>query len=60
MRYNFFNAVLVNLNGSFRSGSAFTPAVAGDINGDGYSNDRAFVYSPATTADQVALVALRG
>jgi hypothetical protein len=51
VRYNFFNAVLVNLNGSFRSGSAFTPVVAGDINGDGYSNDRAFVFSPATTAD---------
>ena len=51
LRYNFFSAVQVNLNGSFRSGSAFTPLVAGDINGDGYSNDRAFVYTPATTAD---------
>jgi hypothetical protein len=25
--------------------------VAGDINGDGYNNDRAFVFNPATTAD---------
>jgi hypothetical protein len=51
LRYNFFNAVLVNWNGSFRSGSAFTPTVIGDINGDGYSNDRAFIYSPSATAD---------
>ena len=50
LRYNFFDAVQVNLNGSFRSGSAFTPTISGDINGDGYSNDRAFIYSP-TSAD---------
>jgi hypothetical protein len=29
----------------------YTPLVAGDINGDGYSNDRAFIYNPAQTAD---------
>ena len=51
LRYNFFSAVQVNLNGSFRSGSAFTPTISGDINGDGYSNDRAFIYSSATTTD---------
>jgi hypothetical protein len=47
LAYNFFNAVQVSWNGSIRSGSAFTPSVGGDINGDGYSNDRAFVYDPA-------------
>ena len=51
LRYNFLNAVQVNLNGSFRSGGAFTPTVAGDINGDGYSNDRAFVFAPSAAAD---------
>jgi hypothetical protein len=51
LRYNFFNAVQVNFNGSFRSGTAFTPTVAGDINGDGYSNDRAFIYAPNATTD---------
>jgi hypothetical protein len=51
LRYNFFNAVAVNLNGSFRSGIAFTPTIAGDINGDGYSNDRAFIYAPASAPD---------
>ena len=28
-------------------GAKYTPMVAGDINGDGYANDRAFIYSPA-------------
>jgi hypothetical protein len=52
LRYIFFNAVQVSWNGQFRSGSAFTPTVAGDINGDGaFSNDRAFVYSPTTQVD---------
>jgi hypothetical protein len=52
LRYTLFDAVQINWNGTFRSGSAFTPMVAGDINGDGaFSNDRAFVYSPTTTVD---------
>lgn len=51
LHYNLFDAVLVNWNGSFRSGSAFTPSIAGDVNGDGYFNDRAYVYSPSTAPD---------
>lgn len=47
LRYEFYDAVQVNWVGWFRSGNAFTPTVAGDVNGDGSSfNDRAFVYSP--------------
>ncbi|MDQ6872358.1 MAG: hypothetical protein M3037_10170, partial [Gemmatimonadota bacterium] len=49
--YNFFDAVRVNWFGSFRSGTPYTPLVQGDINGDGYSNDRAFIYDPAATTD---------
>jgi hypothetical protein len=49
--YNFFDAVRVNWFGNFRSGTPYTPIVSGDINGDGYANDRAFVYNPSTTAD---------
>ncbi|HJP87291.1 MAG TPA: TonB-dependent receptor [Gemmatimonadaceae bacterium] len=49
--YNFFDAVRVNWFGSFRSGSPYTPVVSGDINGDGYNNDRAFIYNPASTSD---------
>jgi hypothetical protein len=33
------------------SGNRFTPMVSGDVNGDGYSNDRAFIFNPATVAD---------
>lgn len=51
LRYNFFDYVTVNWSGQFRSGNAFTPTIAGDINGDGYSNDRAFIYNPTTVAD---------
>jgi hypothetical protein len=32
------------------SGQPYTPRVAGDINGDGSRNDRAFVYDPASAA----------
>ena len=33
------------------SGNRYTPMVSGDVNGDGSSNDRAFVFNPAATAD---------
>ena len=36
------------------SGLRFTPTVAGDINGDGCSNDRAFVFDPSTRARHLA------
>jgi hypothetical protein len=51
LRYNFFRAVTVNWSGSFRSGTGYTPMIAGDVNGDGYSNDRAFVYAPGAAPD---------
>lgn len=34
-----------------QSGYAFEPLVSGDVNGDGSSNDRAFIFDPAKTAD---------
>ncbi|HVX41315.1 MAG TPA: carboxypeptidase-like regulatory domain-containing protein [Gemmatimonadaceae bacterium] len=37
-----------------QSGFPFTPIVAGDINGDGASNDRAFVFDPASADPSVA------
>jgi Carboxypeptidase regulatory-like domain len=57
--YNFFDAVRVNWFGNFRSGTPYTPLVAGDINGDGYSNDRAFIYDPASTADPVLAASMQ-
>jgi carboxypeptidase family protein len=49
--YNFFNTVNVSWYGQFRSGMPFTPLVAADVNGDGYANDRAFIFDPATAKD---------
>jgi hypothetical protein len=57
--YNFFDAVRVNWYGNFRSGSPYTPIVSGDVNGDGYSNDRAYVYDPASTADPALAAAMQ-
>jgi carboxypeptidase family protein len=49
--YNFFNTVNVSWYGQFRSGTPFTPLVASDVNGDGYANDRAYIFDPATAKD---------
>jgi hypothetical protein len=35
------------------SGIAFTPIVGQDVDGDGWVNDRAFVFAPASTGDPV-------
>jgi hypothetical protein len=57
--YNFFDAVRVNWFGQIRSGTPFTPGIAGDVNGDGYSNDRAFIFDPAATADPALASAMK-
>jgi hypothetical protein len=59
LSYVFFNAVQVRWNGSFRSGSAFTPTVAADVNGDGYFNDRAFVFDPSGGGDTAVTNGMR-
>lgn len=41
--WNAFDLVRINWFGNVRSGTPFTPLVQGDINGDGFSNDRAFI-----------------
>ncbi len=51
LRYNFFDYVQVNWNGQFRSGGGFTPMIAGDVNGDGYGNDRAYIFDPLAVQD---------
>ncbi|HEX8245323.1 MAG TPA: hypothetical protein VF541_17550, partial [Longimicrobium sp.] len=37
--------------GRLASGLPFTPFVQGDVNGDGYMNDRAFIFAPAAADD---------
>lgn len=49
--YNFWDAVRVSWFGQFRSGQPFTPTIAGDVNGDGFSNDRAFIFDPKDATD---------
>ena len=52
--YNLFDFVRLSWFGSFRSGAPYTPMIAGDVNGDGYSNDRAFVFDPGSSDPAVA------
>jgi hypothetical protein len=40
-----------------QSGFPFTPVVSSDVNGDGYSNDRAFVFDPSAPGTNAALAA---
>lgn len=49
--YTWHQAVSFTAFGRFQSGSPFTPMVSGDVNGDGYNNDRAFIYDPASVSD---------
>lgn len=49
--YNFFDWVRVSWFGTFRSGTPFTPVVASDVNGDGFANDRAFIFDPVKSTD---------
>lgn len=54
--YNLLNWLPFNVSASVRSGRPYTPLVAGDINGDGFANDRAFVFDPraSSVASEVA------
>jgi hypothetical protein len=54
-----FDLFYVTLGTTVKSGSRFTPMVAGDINGDGYLNDRAFVFDPSRAADTALASAMR-
>lgn len=48
---NVFDLLRVSYLQRFTSGTPYTPVVSGDINGDGYANDRAFIADPAGAAD---------
>ncbi|HEY4218640.1 MAG TPA: TonB-dependent receptor [Gemmatimonadaceae bacterium] len=41
------------------SGQRYTPMIAGDINGDGVQNDRAFIFGPNSVADTSVASAMR-
>lgn len=48
---NVKNAVTLTWNGRVQSGQRFTPMIAGDVNGDGRPNDRAFIFAPGASTD---------
>ncbi|HTE47592.1 MAG TPA: carboxypeptidase-like regulatory domain-containing protein [Gemmatimonadaceae bacterium] len=59
LNYNLLNTLRLNWSISARSGVPITPRIAGDVNGDGYSNDRAFIFDPAHTADSALASQMR-
>ena len=59
LNYNLLNTFRLNWTVSARSGVAITPRISGDVNGDGYSNDRAFIFNPATATDPTVAAAMR-
>jgi hypothetical protein len=46
-----FKSISLTFFGRLQSGLPFTPMVGGDVNGDGFANDRAFIFDPANMAD---------
>ena len=56
--YNLFGMVRLGWNQQFRSGTPYSPMIVGDVNGDGYNNDRAFVFDPATESDPAVAAAM--
>jgi hypothetical protein len=59
LTYNAFDFIRLGWYGTIRSGLPYTPLVQGDINGDGYANDRAFIFDPATTTDTLVASGMR-
>ena len=51
--YNAADVVRITWSGIVRSGLPFTPLIAGDVNGDGYANDRAYIARPSNAGDSV-------
>jgi Carboxypeptidase regulatory-like domain len=55
---NLFDLIRIYWVQRFTSGTPYTPVASGDLNGDGYANDRAFVFDPARTADTALAAAM--
>ena len=56
--YTFHNAITFSTSARLSSGTPFSPIVQGDINGDGQSNDRAYIFDPAAVSDPTTKAAL--
>src|SRR5206468_613077 len=56
-----FKFLYVSTSMKFSSGLRYTPIVAGDVNGDGWLNDRAFIFNPSLAGTDTAVAhGLRG
>jgi hypothetical protein len=56
---NLFDAVRLTWSGRMAAGTPFTPMIASDVNGDGYANDRAFIFRPDSVDDPSLAAGLR-
>jgi hypothetical protein len=54
-----FDIVYLSAAVQFASGQAYTPKIAGDVNGDGLPNDRAFIFDPRRASDTTMASAMR-
>ncbi|HEX4681614.1 MAG TPA: hypothetical protein VH277_02830, partial [Gemmatimonadaceae bacterium] len=54
-----FDLMYVTAGVRLFSGQRYTPMIAGDVNGDGYVNDRAFVFDPRSTTDSAVAAGMR-
>ena len=54
-----FDLLYVSAGLQLVSGQKYTPMIAGDINGDGYANDRAFVFAPNAATDSATGAGMR-
>ena len=57
--FPFFDVVYVSAGLRVMSGARFTPLIAGDVNGDGALNDRAFIANPSATTDSALASGMR-
>ncbi|HEY4215507.1 MAG TPA: TonB-dependent receptor [Gemmatimonadaceae bacterium] len=60
--YTIKQAISITAFGRVQSGNPFTPSVSGDVNGDGYNNDRAYIYDPSKiqTSNPTLAAAMQG
>ena len=54
-----FDVVYVSAVARVASGARYTPMIAGDVNGDGMLNDRAFIVDPSATRDTALAASMR-
>ncbi len=57
LSYNWLNTMRISWSAGFRSGVLYTPLIQGDVNGDSYNNDRAFIFNPTAAGNDPTVTA---